>query len=96
MNKLRLIKFAVAIMTFLLIFGLLTMLTILYKRFQKTEKEVISSPIISLQQPQGSRIEQILTDNGHLHILIKDGGTADRILILNLKTQQIQQKITLN
>ncbi len=96
MNKLKLIKFAVTIMTFLLILGLLIMLTILYKRFQKTEIEPTTAETISLQQPQGSHIEQILTNNGLLHILVKDGGKTDRILILSPQTQQIQQEITLN
>ena len=35
MNKLKLIKFAVVIMTFLIVFGSLLMLTTLYKKINK-------------------------------------------------------------
>lgn len=96
MNKLRVIKFVVAILTFLLIFGLLMVLTILYKQFNKTEKVVIENKSVSLEQPQGSSIKQIISNNGRLHIVIKDGGLSDRILILSPDAQQVQQEITLN
>ena len=96
MNKLRVIKFVVAMLTFLLIFGLLMVLTILYRQFNKTENIVVENKLVSLEQPQGSSIAQIVSNNGHLHVLVKDGGEADRILILTPDGQKVQQEITLN
>lgn len=96
MNKLRVIKFVVAILTFLLIFGLLMVLTILYKQFNKTENIIVENESVSLGQPQDSTIAQIVANNGRLHVLIKDGGVSDRILILAPDGQKVQQEITLN
>lgn len=96
MDKLRVIKFVVAILTFLLIFGLLMVLTILYKQFNKTENIIVENNLLSLEQPQGSSVAQIVSNNGRLHILVKDGGEPDRILILTPDGQKVQQEITLN
>jgi len=96
MNKLRVIKFVVAILTFLLIFGLLMVLTILYKQFNKTENIIVENESVSLGQSQDSTIAQIVANNGRLHVLIKDGGEPDRILILAPDGQKVQQEITLN
>lgn len=95
MNKLQVIKFVVAILTFLLVFGLLAMMGILYKHFKTPKRESTSSISISLQQPRGSNIAQILVKDGYLHVLIKDGGKADRIVVLDKDNQSIYQEITL-
>ena len=96
MNKLQMVKFMVAVMTFLLIFGTLSVLGILYKQFRKAPEIPVAKTMLSLQQPAGSRIEQIIVKNGQLHILLKEGGKSDRILVLSPDNQNIVQEIVLN
>lgn len=81
MDKLKIVKAIVFILTFLLVFGVLTVLGLL---FQKTKK--VNAPLpseFSLNQPQGSTIASFKEVNGLLYILVKDGGLEDRIVVLD-------------
>ena len=95
MDKLKAVKFLVAVLTFLLVLGTLSALTLIYRR---AGRHVENSPAAAelLRQPQGSRIARFLEKDGQLHILIKDGGMSDRILILSPDNQKIQQEIKIN
>lgn len=84
MNKLRLIKFAVVIMTFLIILGGLLMLTMLYRKISKQGAEAIPQEI-SLGEPAESRINNMLGHDGYIYIMVKDGGKPDRIIVFNPK-----------
>lgn len=81
MNKLKLAKTVVFILTFLLVFGSMLLLTQLYSRTRKIENAGPSVPI-NLNQPAGSRISQMLEKNGTIYLLVTDGGLPDRILVL--------------
>lgn len=81
MNKLKLVKTVVFILTFLLVFGSMFLLTQLYSRTRKIETATPAVPV-SLNQPAGSRISQMLEQNGTIYLLVTDGGLPDRILIL--------------
>lgn len=81
MNKLKLIKFAVVIMTFLIVFGSLLMLTTLYKRAGR--KSVVSKSDIHLNEPAESRINSILEHGRYIYIVVKDGGIPDRIVVFD-------------
>ncbi len=90
MDKLKFIKTVVFIITFLLIFGTLLLLTKLY---QKIGKSLLPAEI-SLQQPAGSTIKTFSENGGRLYIQIEFGGKPDRIIILNAQNGKILSTIT--
>ena len=92
MDKLKLIKSIVFIMTFLLVFGSLLLLTMIYK---KSKPQPVSYQEFSLEQPVGSNISSVTETDGYLAILIKGGGLADRIIIYDLQTKQKLSTINL-
>lgn len=96
MDKLKAVKFLVAVLTFLLVLGTLSALTLIYRRAGRHAETSPTTAELNLRQPQGSRISRFLEKNGQLHILIKDGGMSDRILILSPDNQKIQQEIKIN
>ncbi|MBR1605844.1 MAG: hypothetical protein IJ660_07055 [Alphaproteobacteria bacterium] len=85
MDKLKLIKSIVVIITFLLVFGSLLLLTVIYKKAQP-KQDIYQEK--NLAQPIGSSISSVTTVGNNLAILIKDGGEADRIVIYNPQTLQ--------
>jgi len=84
-NKLKLVKFIVFLLTFVLIFGIICAASIIYK---KVSAKTPALADISLNQPKGSFIENYQFNNDKLYILIKGGGLADRIVILNPERQK--------
>lgn len=80
MDKLKILKAIVALLTFLLVFGLLTALGTIYKKVSAPAPKNIST---GLKQPAGSSIESFKIDEGRLYLLVKNGGLADRIIIVN-------------
>lgn len=94
MDKLKLIKSAVFILTFLLVFGTLLFLGALYK---KTRKNPVKIPAeISLNEPRGSIIQQIRQNNGTLYMLIQGGGLDDRIVIFDTDNARKVTTLKLN
>lgn len=85
MNQLKLIKAIVVVVTFLLVFGSLLLLTVIYKKAQPKPDTFTE---ISLDQPSGSFIASVTETNGSLAILIKDGGIKDRIILFNPQTMK--------
>lgn len=81
MLKLKIIKTVVVIMTFILVFGSLLLLTSIYKKARKIPEQI--PEVINLGEPKDSRINNILEYDGYLYITVKDGGEADRIIIFN-------------
>jgi hypothetical protein len=78
-------------MTFLVVFGSLMFLTVIYK---KSQPKPIEYTEINLSQPKGSTIENIISHNEQLNILVKGSGSADRIIIYD--TQRMQKIATIN
>lgn len=94
MDKLKLIKTAVIILTFLLVFGTLSFLGIL---FQKTHKNTEALPdTLSLKQPAGSYIKQIRPENGRLYLLAIGGGLEDRVIIFDTDNGKTITTININ
>ena len=95
MDKLKLVKAVVALLTFLLVFGILMAATLVYKNIKSSQPsaEALS---LSLGEPSGSRINSMLEYNGYIYLVVKDGGEADRIIILNPETMHKTAHITLN
>ncbi len=83
MDKLKIVKFIVAILTFLLIFGMFSAVGIIFNKLSSPKTTTINQ---TLNQPQGSYIKNFKTDNeGNVFILVKGGSQPDRILITNPK-----------
>lgn len=80
MDKLKLIKTIVAILTFLLVFGTLTALGSIYKKISAPTPQPTD---LSLRQPEGSSIEKFIIKDEKLYLLVKYGGRPDRIIIIN-------------
>ena len=95
MDKLKLVKAVVALLTFLLVFGILMAATLVYKNIKSSQPSAEASAF-SLGEPSGSRINSMLEYNGYLYLAIKDGGEADRVIILNPENMQKTARITLN
>ena len=94
MDKLKLIKTIVFVLTFLLIFSTLLFLGTLLKKTHNTEK--LPEKEISLHQPEGSYIKDFKADNGRLYILSIGGGVSDRIIIFNTETMQYEMTLKAN
>lgn len=89
MDKLKIIKSIVVIFTFLLVFGMLSALGVIYKKTHKQE------PLqnINLTQPAGSYIDSFKIDGGRLFVLVKGGQKPDRII--TIKTSDLSS-LTIN
>ena len=94
MDKLKLIKTIVVILTFLLVFGSLLLIGNIIRKTRQDNRPI--SQEISLAQPKGSRIQQMLEKDGLLYVLVKDGGLEDRILLIDSKQNKPISIITLN
>lgn len=95
MDKLKLIKAVVCILTFLLVFGTLVLLGAIYK---KTRRSPAAVPEItaSLNQPAGSIVADYKIIGDEMYVLIKNGGISDRIIIYNRLLGKTAATITLN
>ena len=83
MNKLKLVKTIVFILTFLLVFGSLVLLGSLFK---KTHSAPSLPEEISLDEPSGSTLQKIQIRDKFLYISVSDGGKSDRIIIFDTET----------
>lgn len=93
MDKLKLVKITVFVLTFLLIFGTLMLLGGIYK---KTRKQVpVSTASVSLSQPKGSEIADFKVDNKQIYVLIKKGGLPDRIVVYDRQHKLTTHSISL-
>ena len=79
MNKLRLIKLTVCLLTFLLICGMFGSIGIVIKQLKKNPE--ISN--ISLNQPSGSYIADYSVIKNKVYVFIKGGGLSDRLAIVD-------------
>lgn len=93
MDKLKLIKMTVAVLTFLIVFGMLSAAGMIYK---KTRAPEIPVAAVSLAQPAGSSVESFKISDSNLFILVKNGGLPDRIIVLNPARPQNRTVININ
>ncbi len=94
MDKLKLIKTIVVILTFLLVFGTLSLLGVIYKKNRTPlPRHEIS---YNLEQPRGSGIADFKTEGENLYILLKNGGLPDRLIIYNRNRAEIDTVITVH
>lgn len=95
MDKLKLIKAVVCILTFLLVFGTLVLLGAIYKKTRRSPAAV-SEITASLDQPAGSIVADYKIIGDEMYVLIKNGGISDRIIIYNRQLGKTAATITLN
>ena len=95
MDKLKLIKAVVCILTFLLVFGPLVLLGAIYKKPRRSPTAV-PEITASLDQPAGSIVADYKIIGDEMYVLIKNGGISDRIIIYNRQLGKTAATITLN
>lgn len=94
MDKLKIVKIIVCLLTFLLVLGTLALLGTIYK---KTRVPQPAHEInYNLAQPAGSQISQYSVRDGLLYLLVKNGGLSDRIIIYNPEQASVTGTIQLN
>lgn len=81
MDKLKLIKSIVFILTFLLILGSFSLIMLIFKKSPQFSENLEQN--IKLEQPYGSYIKDFKIENENLYILTSGGGLEDRIVIFN-------------
>lgn len=80
MDKLKLVKTIVFILTFLLVFGSLMLIGTLFKKTHSAPK---IPKEISLNEPIGSSLTETHINDNLLFLSIADGGKSDRIIIFD-------------
>lgn len=94
MDKLKLVKTIVFLLTFLLVFGTLLLIGSIVKKTRPADAALPQQ--LGLNQPSGSRIAEIRPQDGLLYLLVKDGGLSDRIIILDASSGKILSTISVN
>ncbi len=87
------LKSLVAVLTFLIVFGMLSALGIIYKKVRSPE---LPAAEVSLSQPRGTTIADYKISDQTLYILAKNGGLPDRIIILDTARPQNRTIININ
>lgn len=91
MDKLKIVKLIVFLLTFLLIFGIIVAGGTIYKKVSRKTPDTS----ITLNQPKGSYIADYKINEDSLYILIKGGKKEDRILIVSTISPAKQTTISL-
>lgn len=92
MNKLRLVKLIVFLLTFAIIFGMIMAGMTIYNKVQ--HPKTAQSILVNLAQPAGSRINAFQTSDGILYLSISGGRLPDRIIAL--RTSDFSTTATIN
>lgn len=94
MDKLKLVKIIVCLLTFTLVFGALLLFGTIYKRIKGDDTPIKASEII-LGEPKGSNIASMIAADGMVYVLVKDGGKDDRIIVISPAKAQKTAEIKL-
>lgn len=94
MNKLKLVKTIVMLLTFLLIFGTLAFFGLLLKKNKENAGKLPET--ISLNQPMGSYVKQMNLEGNRLYLLTVGGGLEDRIIIFDSVTGKTETTLNIN
>lgn len=94
MDKLKLIKSVVVILTFLLVFGSMIMLGSIFRHSRSNFENIPAQ--INLKEPAGTTIDSMLENKGTLYLLLKNGGLPDRVVIIDPSTAQRRTTLNLN
>lgn len=91
MDKLKVIKLVVFILTFLLIFSTLSIIGLFLKKAQKNTTDTPQQ--ISLNQPLGSYVKDMQINDNKVYLLMVGGGEEDRIIIYDHSDNKITTTI---
>ena len=94
MDKLKLVKIIVCLLTFTLVFGALLLFGTIYKRIKGDDTPIKAAEII-LGEPKGSNIASMIAADGMVYVLVKDGGKDDRIIVISPAKAQKTAEIKL-
>ncbi len=89
MSKLKILKAVVFVLTFLLFFGFI-------KLVSHTRGKPTPPANVTLKEPAHSRIDGMAAAGKKLYILAKGGDKADRIIIFDTETYQTISTININ
>lgn len=93
MDKLKIIKSIVFVLTLLLIIGSFSIIMLLLK---KSSTPAMFNTQIALEEPYGSYIKDIKIKDEYIYILTSGGGKEDRIIIYNQTTGKPVSTININ
>lgn len=93
MDKLKLIKSIVFVLTLLLIIGSFSIIMLLFK---KTSTPSTLNAKINLEEPYGSYIKDFKIKDDYIYILTSGGGKEDRIIIYDTTTNKQVSTININ
>lgn len=94
MDKLKIVKIVVGLLTFLIIFGTLLLMGMIYQKTRTPRN--LPQASVNLNQPQGTSIEDFKTGTNQIYLLLKGGGIPDRIAIYDLSASKISAVIHVN
>ncbi len=94
MDKLKIVKIVVALLTFLLVFGTLLLITVIYQKTHQSPAPTATG--LTLGQPKGTTIGDFKTDDRNIYFLLKNGGLPDRLLIYDRSSGTVSATIQLN
>ncbi len=93
MDKLKLIKSIVFVLTLLLIIGSFSIIMLLFK---KTSTPSALNAKVNLEEPYGSYIKDFKIKDDYIYILASGGGKEDRIIIYNQSNSKPISTININ
>lgn len=93
MNQLKVIKFIVFVLTFMLFSGIIFAGILLLKPNNRPQ-HITPETIFSLGEPDGSKIKQISPAANGLYIWLSGGNQPDRIILFD--TQSLQKTFIIN
>ena len=94
MNKVKIVKGIVLILTFVMIFVFILLINSLVKNIRKANVKMEEN--ISINQPVGSNIKNVLTNRDYLYIVVGGGNIPDRIVVISTSNGKIVSNISLN
>jgi len=92
MNGLKIAKGAVLIMTLMIVGVLILCLNVVQKQYKNAKINSISN--ISLDEPEGSNIKNIVAQEKELYIMVAGGGKSDRIVVVSPETRKVIYSIS--
>lgn len=94
MNKLKFVKALVFFLTSTIIFGMILASVTIYKKVRRTKP--VDAITLNLNLPQNSRITDMKTTDGTIHLLIGNGQKNDRVISVRTDNYSVIAVINLN
>lgn len=92
--KLKIIKFISLFLAFIIIFGSIICMYLLFN--MATAPKATVSKDINLEQPIGTSVKNVLINDGYLYITVSNINSSDKILVVDSKNNSLVSTISLN